>query len=1147
MSTATAAGATAGREMNRGKGNADELIGARISEACAALWWAELIRAALRLAIVLIICLLAWVVIDQWIYSPGIVVRTLALAGLVGWTGWSVVYRLRPILGSSIRPEYAARSLEHDLPTMRQTLTSYVTLREDRHQGSLRSRVVTSIGAEAAGKLRSHDHLPDEATGTLRWWVAAALALGVLVAYAVVSPKNSFQSAGRLIAPLASIDPAKRVSIRDVQPGDIDAIAGRGVEVSASIGGMTADETAWVRWDTRSGARESQLAFHSESRRHIGQIGLEHSVSGQIAYFIHAGDATAGPFYLSVQDVPVVAVESVHYQPPAYTGDLPHTSSSGAMTAVDGTVVTLRATTNRAVTKAKIEFNPRPLGNLIQATAGATELQIDQQGTVLTVSFPLRSARGRSAAVQLESYRIKVWDAAGQSNPEPIIYPVRVIADLPPEVSIVMPRKSPKDLPIDAQQVIEVHAVDADYGLKRVGLEIRSGLDLVGEPTLWSDPIGATGNRVSEYRFRPAEQGLRVGDKVQIIAVAMDNRSVENDPSIEPNVTKTDPIELRIVASEPVPEDPTGADGLSPPDDQPASDKPTGDTKESQASDQGGDAGKQAGGGGSGKGGQSGESAEGQGSSGTGGESSSGNDSPQATGDNPAQSDPSAGGQSTNEATGGKAGGGQGTPSDGSDGSAEPTDGSQQASNNESQSGGQAGDQQSAADGSADAEGQPSPTIDGDPSANGGSAGKPGAQSGQGGGRESASPTHDGEAIERIREYLEQKEKQRASSSEPSKPQQTASGDPTADGKSPSGSQATGSEPERSQDRGSKAGSNGTDASTKGDGTERSAPQADQTGSDSEKAASSETGQREPGGSEQGTAPSDGAPGDRNGENPTGGEESKTGGQSETGGASETGGESETGNASETGGQSETGGGSETGGDDALSGSENGSGSKGQQESGGDSASRSGDESADSSDSAPRDPSQADSGKGGNSADGGRGTSEDTSGQGADGNAADDGKDGSQPNGQPKGDSGDSHKTGASPTQPVSDSGNPAGQPSDPAGQPADGATGSGAGGEGTAAAGDAATPPDPVDLDYAKQATDMVLDYLDQKRDAPDKELLEKLNWTEADLKRFSERWKKVRQLERSATDSDQNREWEEALEEFGSAQADQCDAERA
>ena len=210
---------------------------------------------------------LLWVVIDQWVYSPGMGIRTALFSVLVISLGWYLWRRVVPLLGSSVRPEYAARALERDLPDLRHSLTSYVTLRGDRVTGGLRSRVVRSIGAATAGKLKAHDELPAEATGTLRWWIATAVTLALLVAYGAASPKNSLQSAARLAAPLASIDPARRVSIKDVQPGDTEAIAGRSLQVSAEIRGLGDDEEAICSWDTAAGRQQVVLEQASSGRR----------------------------------------------------------------------------------------------------------------------------------------------------------------------------------------------------------------------------------------------------------------------------------------------------------------------------------------------------------------------------------------------------------------------------------------------------------------------------------------------------------------------------------------------------------------------------------------------------------------------------------------------------------------------------------------------------------------------------------------------------------------------------------------------------------------------------------------------------------------------------------------------------------------
>ena len=63
----------------------DQLIATRIAEACRALWWAELVRTALGMVVIATSAVLIWSVIDQWIYSPGRLIRSLAFCGLLGF------------------------------------------------------------------------------------------------------------------------------------------------------------------------------------------------------------------------------------------------------------------------------------------------------------------------------------------------------------------------------------------------------------------------------------------------------------------------------------------------------------------------------------------------------------------------------------------------------------------------------------------------------------------------------------------------------------------------------------------------------------------------------------------------------------------------------------------------------------------------------------------------------------------------------------------------------------------------------------------------------------------------------------------------------------------------------------------------------
>ncbi len=70
--------------------------------------------------------------------------------------------------------------------------------------------------------------------------------------------------------------------------------------------------------------------------------------------------------------------------------------------------------------------------------------------------------------------------------------------------------------------------------------------------------------------------------------------------------------------------------------------------------------------------------------------------------------------------------------------------------------------------------------------------------------------------------------------------------------------------------------------------------------------------------------------------------------------------------------------------------------------------------------------------------------------------------------------------------------------------------------------------------MDYAKKATDMVLDYLEETRDTPDQDLLDQLNWSEDDLERFNDRWQKVRKMQNNPIPG-KNQEIEDALKSLG------------
>lgn len=1019
----------------------EELIAATIAQAQAALWRAELSRSLLKLVVAAMVVTLAWVAIDQWIWSPGWTVRLVVLTSAIGAAAWWITTRVAPLARSRIRADYAAQSLELDMPELRHQLSSYVSLRGDLETQGVRGAVVRSIGARAASQIKQHRiDVPTEASGTFTWWIVMAVMLAVVAAYAVLSPKNTLQSAQRLLMPFAAIDAPSRVTITDVLPGDTEVLADRPVAISAAIRGLAGKDEPVVAYGVGF-AQQTALVYDALTDRFVASV----SVPSSTAYQLIAGDAVAGPFQIKTRDVPVASVRQVEIAPPKYTGLPKRISTGGAISGEENSRVTIATVINRAITRARIEFNPRDGGQAAAAapkigpSAGAVDMTVAENGLSATVDILLRLPREKSAAMALDSYRIRVWDADGNENPDPITYPVRIIRDLPPEVTMIQPRELTKELPINAQQLVEIAAIDPDYGLRRVELVWQRGADQPKTEILWSAEKGERGNRVAEYRFRPEKLGLRVGDRVQVSAAALDNRE-DADGNYEPNRMVSQPVEWVIVEPRQLPPPIAPEDGVSETDGEPAN---SGEA-DSKSNEQGGE---NAGDGQSGAG-QAGSSAGADGkdegqqgkSNGQGGESSDqpGEESNGKSGDGKGESaadGSSKNGMSKGNDAGGESGGESGEAAgEDSAGAENPAQENRLESPdskqpNRDQAGEQAaGDAMPQADGQQNGERQPQ---DGELASDQGgqpSTDQPSADQPQGEGTEGAQqPQHDGDAFEKIRDYLNKKRDEAAQQPQPSpqqgndpkQPQDSQPGDANAgenqdrsgEKMEPSGQPQGESDPGKADtakpdQKGSAGDSNQSkDASDAGSSSE---PESGEPGSDSAGANKTEAGK-----------PGEGKPG-----------ESKAG-------------ESKQGSEPEAGDQ-EPGSGEPAG--DKLGDQKPGDEPGGNQQ-----------------------PGDA------------------------------------KPNGGDKpGDAGADGKP--DPSRPTDDKRSDASAAQSSGGGVGDGNT-SGAGG----ADGEGALPPEPVDVEYARKATDLVLDYLDQNRDTPDPELLERLNWTPEELQDFTQRWKQL------------------------------------
>ncbi|TWT66075.1 hypothetical protein CA85_29370 [Allorhodopirellula solitaria] len=1123
----------------------DGFVRGRIEAAQRALWRAELTRRILALVIATMAVGLMWIVIDQWIYSPGPIGRSLIAGAIVLGVAGYAFGRLWPLVNLRISEDYAARALEKDHPELGHSLSSYVSLRRQREQhprGQLAQRVVNSVGANVAAKLRHLDAPPREATGLMLWWAVTIALIAMLAIYALASPKNSIQSVARLVRPTASLDAPRRVQISDVSPGDTETLAGRTLEVAATVVHLRQDEPVSFVWESDAEAQEPVALLPRDAadtpNRFHASIPISHIAHGKQRYRILAGDATAGPFEVAIRDTPVVQIHEVVYQPPAYTNQPGRTSRTGALRGIDGTQVRLVANVNRPITRAAIEFTPRQVGQNIQATAGSREMQIAPDGQQMQCEFPLRLRKG--AGIALQDYRLRVWDDAGQSNTDPIVYPIEVVEDLPPEITIVVPQQSAVDVPINGHQILEVHAADVDFGLTEIEIEIRRGIDLIARSSQWKQPQGKLGNHVIEYRFQPSRlivagraagrrgSGLNVGDELEVVAIATDNRADPNDDSIVPGITRTPPKRLRITAAV----EQSGEEGQQGEGQQGEGQQGEGQQGEGQQGE-----------------GQQGEGQQGEGQQGEG-----------------QQGEGQQGEGQQGEGQQGEGQQGEGQQGEGQQGEGQQGEGQQ----GEGQQGeGQQGEGQPGANAENEAGMEPTDDNAGQ-SQQGDSPSDAGSEESRG--QSTEPPQDDAEAFERIQEYLEENQQDRGDGSGPSEPDNSASSPPESSGES-NNSSANGNESPDDQ-----AASDSGQSSDSGRGNEQEGVTPPDDNQEREDAATDDP------------ASEGGAGGDRSERSSDPGSSMGDAGQPDEGQPDEGQPDGRRGDRQDqqsgSEGEGDGDGSQDNAGDDpSATGSEGDSGSERPQEENGTSDPEStqsddemrGDEGMNGAEGAGRDPSgegeqggpqgaddsqnasQGDGSPEGESANTDRGEGTEDANRGDDGpseesrssdqNQAGESAGERSESGQPSGGaensdpSSDTSNQDASENQ--SESAGSAGQSDregDSSNSPTEDTNASPQGGGGGQSGGGQDTDaglenelPDPVDLEYTKAATDLVLDYLDETRTDPDPELLQRLKWTEKDLERFRNRWQNVKPIDGEPRPDATASEIDEALRSLG------------
>jgi collagen type III alpha len=520
----------------------DEYIEIQLRKAGTTIKSTDVLTAVVGAGTLLTAYLLGFIVLDQWLIPGGfgstarVLLLSALLVAVVAWIGWKVVWPWR----RRVNGLYSATTIEKASPGFKGSLVNLVDLL--RTEREIPPEVYRSLERRAAVALT---HVDVRETVDRRSLLRLSMALFAVVVlfcgYWILSPKNPASSLWRAIAPASEASVATRTKIDSVRPGDVDVVARSQVDVTAEVRGQLPPQAALYyttadhkfvdeRIDARpsaEGSREFHFVINGDNGAGILQ---------DMTYRIVAGDDTTKDYKIHVIQPPSATIDSIRLDYPEYTRLEPSTQTTGAIDALEGTRVTLRATSNMPLRSASLQFFDDE-----SASKRAEEVPVHvENGNKLQAEWTLQM---RSDGSYPHFYRIFCTSVGGEFERTPSLYTLEIRADRPPEIVLVDP-KTDLELPANAELPLLFEARDPDFTLSFINLKVEKDGAAVSPEEIYD---GHDQQVRKTYKWSLAKYHLRPKDTITYWLEAQDNRK----PLA--NTKETSP-RLRIHITDPVPE-----------------------------------------------------------------------------------------------------------------------------------------------------------------------------------------------------------------------------------------------------------------------------------------------------------------------------------------------------------------------------------------------------------------------------------------------------------------------------------------------------------------------------------------------------------------------------------------------------------------
>lgn len=307
---------------------------------------------------------------------------------------------------------------------------------------------------------------------------------------------------------------------------------GRGATVvlQAQVAGIV-PRSGLVRLKFESG-RVAEFTLEPEKDNRVLFSRAISSVQESFSYEMRLNDGRSGPDRIEVVAPPVVVALNCRQEFPAYTKLPPVPRQPTELTLLAGSRLQIVAHTSKDLSRGVVRLVG--LRQELPLRLGAK----DPRTVTATVAIPEKDLTG---------FALHLFDKEGaESNDDPV-YPITILADKPPVVTITYPLRREELVTKQARVLVGFEAND-DYGVAKLIFHCRVGDDPAGTKSVELDLGGKTVTMVRrryEWSLSELLPAVNVGDSVTYWVEAIDNNTATT-----PGNGVSDRYALRVVSDD---------------------------------------------------------------------------------------------------------------------------------------------------------------------------------------------------------------------------------------------------------------------------------------------------------------------------------------------------------------------------------------------------------------------------------------------------------------------------------------------------------------------------------------------------------------------------------------------------------------------